>query len=149
MSRQLVWRDRWIIESHPEKGPKSAKEALDEILDQLRAHGWVQHDVFSVHLAVEEALINAIKHGNNYDATKSVRLLCRLRSNWCQIKIADEGPGFDPATVPDCTLDENLDTQSGRGLMLMRGFMTTVVYVPPGKLVVMEKVRTPCSQAAA
>ena len=54
--------------------------------------------------------------------------------------MSDEGPGFDPADVPDCTLDENLDKPSGRGLKLMRNFMTMVEYNEHGNRVVMEKI---------
>jgi serine/threonine-protein kinase RsbW len=57
--------------------------------------------------------------------------------------IADEGPGFDPGSVPDCTSDERLEAPSGRGVMLMRSFMTTIEYNAAGNAVVLEKVREP------
>jgi serine/threonine-protein kinase RsbW len=48
--------------------------------------------------------------------------------------VEDEGPGFDPATIPDPTEDENLEIPSGRGVMLIKAYMTEVEYVPPGNL---------------
>ena len=58
-----------------------------------------------------------------------------------RIEIRDEGPGFQVKEVPDCTKDENLDKSSGRGIMLMRNFMTFVEYNAKGNGVTMEKTR--------
>jgi serine/threonine-protein kinase RsbW len=55
--------------------------------------------------------------------------------------VEDEGDGFDPAQVPDCTLEERLDVPSGRGVMLMRSFMTRIEYNAKGNAVVLEKRR--------
>lgn len=131
------WTSDVVIPSDPAVG----KRVLDELLQALRDLQWIQHDVFGVHLAVEEALINAIKHGNGHDPSKSVRFCCRVSSERVQIEIADDGQGFNPRAVPDCTMDENLEVPSGRGLMLMRSFMSRVEYNDKGNCVVMEKVR--------
>jgi serine/threonine-protein kinase RsbW len=101
----------------------------------------VQEDLFGVHLAVEEAVVNAIRHGNKLDAAKRVRLLCKICDHRLRIEVADEGPGFDPAKVPDPTENENLEVPSGRGIMLMRNFMHFVEYNAVGNRVVMEKHR--------
>jgi serine/threonine-protein kinase RsbW len=131
------WTSDEVIPSDPAEG----KRVLDELLDALRELNWIQHDVFGVHLAVEEALVNAIKHGNRHDPGKNVRFACRVSDERVQVEIADEGPGFNPRAVPDCTMDENLEVPSGRGLMLMRSFMSRVEYNDKGNCVVMEKVR--------
>ena len=131
------WTSDVVIPSDPAEG----KRVLDDLLDALRGLNWIQHDVFGVHLAVEEALVNAIKHGNGHDPGKSVRFACRVSDERVQVEIADEGPGFNPRAVPDCTMDENLEVPSGRGLMLMRSFMSRVEYNDKGNCVVMEKVR--------
>jgi serine/threonine-protein kinase RsbW len=60
-----------------------------------------------------------------------------------RIEIIDEGEGFDPAIVPDCTLEDRLDVPSGRGVMLIRSFMTRVEYNEKGNAVVLEKARLP------
>ena len=59
-----------------------------------------------------------------------------------RIVIEDEGPGFDPTDVPDPTDDDNLDKPSGRGLMLMRAFMTVIEYNEKGNRVLLEKARS-------
>ena len=59
------------------------------------------------------------------------------------LEVTDEGEGFDPKSVPDCTLAERLDCPSGRGVMLMRSFMTRIEYNAKGNSVVLEKKRAP------
>ncbi|MEQ8789173.1 MAG: ATP-binding protein [Pirellulaceae bacterium] len=119
----------------------AGKRAVDELLRRLQEHEWQENDIFGVHLAVEEALVNAIKHGNQYDDQKKVRFLFKLCKDRVRIEIIDEGEGFDPTEVPDPTDDDNLETPSGRGIMLMRNFMSFVEYNASGNHVVMEKVR--------
>lgn len=116
---------------------------VSRLLEELEEQAWAEHDVFAVHLAVEEALVNAIKHGNQKDLAKSVELHCRMTHDRIEIQITDEGDGFDPSAVPDPTDEENLEIPSGRGLMLMRCYMTTVEFNPKGNSVTMVKVRTP------
>jgi serine/threonine-protein kinase RsbW len=110
-----------------------------EIVEQLQAAEWNPKDIFGVHLALEEAVVNAIKHGNCEDPAKTVHVTCKISESCCWIQVSDQGSGFDPEQVPDCTLDENLDKPSGRGLKLMRNFMTMVEYNEHGNRVVMEK----------
>lgn len=130
-----TWSRDWDIPSDTTAG----REVLDELLERLAELGWSEDDVFAVHLSVEEALVNAIKHGNRFDPGKRVTVGCRLARTWLQIRIADEGEGFDPAEVPDPTAEENLELPSGRGLMLMRSFMTEVRFSERGNAVHMEK----------
>jgi serine/threonine-protein kinase RsbW len=101
----------------------------------------VQHDVFGVHLAMEEALVNAIRHGNRLDPGKQVQFACRMTPDLVRIEITDEGDGFDPSSIPDPTDPEHIEAPSGRGLMLMRSFMSRVEYNDVGNRVVMEKER--------
>lgn len=121
----------------------AGKVVLEELLARLEAENWVQHDIFGIHLAMEEALVNAIKHGNRLDANKHVHICCKLSPKRFWVRIADEGPGFDPEAVADCTQLENLDIPSGRGIMLMKSFMSRVEYNERGNCVVMEKQRQP------
>lgn len=120
----------------------AGKQFINELLDQLRSAGWSEQEIFGVHLAVEEAVVNAIKHGNRQDERKQVQVACRLWPDRLWIEVRDEGPGFDPQRVPDCTADENLECPNGRGIMLMRCFMSRVQYSPEGNCVVLEKERT-------
>lgn len=94
---------------------------------------------FGLRLALEEAIVNALRHGNQMDPSKSVRIACEFSPNCVRIEIEDEGAGYNPADVPDPTTDENLEKPSGRGLMLMRAFVTSVTVVGRGNLVILEK----------
>ena len=87
-----------------------------------------ERDLFSVELALEEALVNAIKHGNQLQPEKKVRVAYSVSSERFDILIEDEGEGFCPDDVPDPTLPENLARPCGRGLLLIRSFMTSVDY---------------------
>jgi serine/threonine-protein kinase RsbW len=117
-------------------------QVVEPLLARLNADQWPDRDVFGVHLAIEEALVNAIKHGNQEDASKRVHVYFRVNDQSVQIEIADEGPGFDPTAVPDPTTADHVDMPNGRGIMLMRSFMSHVHYNPAGNRVVMEKSRT-------
>ena len=130
-----TWESRHDVPSELGAG----KVVLDELLEKLEELGWPQRDVFGIHLAVEEALANAIGHGNQLDPAKHVHVVSSLRANLLRIEIADEGDGFDPGSVPDPTDSENLETASGRGIMLMRNFMSRVDFSQAGNRVIMEK----------
>ena len=115
---------------------RRVQDAIEQLLETSAAH---THDVFSIKLALEEALVNAIKHGNQLDRAKKVYISYRLHINRFEVQITDEGPGFDPADVPDPTAIENLERPCGRGLMLMRHYMTVVNYNASGNSVSMCK----------
>ncbi|MHC4406232.1 MAG: ATP-binding protein [Planctomycetota bacterium] len=132
-----VWELERVIPSKTGAGAS----VLQEVLEQLQELGWVDHDVFGIHLAMEEALVNAIRHGNRLDINKSVHFACRTTPDLIRIEITDEGDGFDPSSVPDPTDPEHIECPSGRGLMLMRNFMSRVEYNDLGNRVVMEKER--------
>ncbi len=117
-----------------------ARRIQEEIERQIAAMRVSEQEVFSVRLAMEEALVNAIKHGNQMDRSKFVRISYRFLLDRVEIQITDEGAGFDPEDVPDPTAFENLERPCGRGLMLMRHYMTEVVYTSRGNSVSMTKV---------
>lgn len=117
-------------------------ELIETILDQLSEHAWTGRDFFGVRLALEEGVINAIKHGNQLAVDKRVVVEWTVSPQRLWIRIEDEGPGFDPSNVPDCTDCEHIDLPSGRGIMLMRNFMTRVEYRERGNVLEMEKQRS-------
>jgi serine/threonine-protein kinase RsbW len=118
-----------------------ARRIQDQIVAALEAVRYSEHDIFSIKLAVEEALVNAIKHGNQMDPAKRVHVSYRITPDRFEVRITDEGPGFNPEDVPDPTDPENIEKPCGRGLLLIRGFMTSVEYVGRGNVVTMSKVR--------
>jgi serine/threonine-protein kinase RsbW len=126
----------------------AAYRTTQEVIDLLRpleeamtAADFPQKDVFGVRLALEEALINAIKHGHRYDETKVAHFRYEVTHDRITAEIEDQGPGFDPTAVPDPLDDANLDKASGRGLLLMRAYMTSVHFNVRGNRVMLCKMR--------
>jgi len=120
-----------------------ARRLLERLETELRSRGIQDPDTFSIVMAVEEALINAIKHGNQLDPTKNVHVSFRLSKAAFEVEIRDEGPGFDPEDVPDPTDVENLERPCGRGLLMMRHYMTVVQYNASGNAVYMQRCFPP------
>jgi serine/threonine-protein kinase RsbW len=118
---------------------QTVQERIILLLDELR---FEERDVFGIRLALEEALVNAIKHGNQMDPDKTVRINCRAAVDRIRIEIEDQGEGFIPAEVPDPTADENIERPCGRGIMLMRAFMTSITFNATGNCVILEKHRS-------
>jgi serine/threonine-protein kinase RsbW len=116
-------------------------EVQERILALLEQSGYSSKEIFGVKLSLEEAIVNAIKHGNGMDPAKQVRIQCEVDASQALIVIEDEGEGFRLEDVPDPTEEENLEKPSGRGLMLMRAFMTTVEYNERGNRVRLVKQR--------
>jgi serine/threonine-protein kinase RsbW len=100
-----------------------------------------EEEVFGVRLALEEALVNAVKHGNRNDPTKWVWASWHVGTHRVLVEIEDEGGGFDPRAVPDPCAPENLERSCGRGLLLMRTYMSWVRYNSRGNRVTMLKRR--------
>ena len=131
----------WLFDRVIASDTKAARHVLDEVLAQLEAQHWEQRDIFGIHLATEEALVNAICHGNRSDVRKNVHVVCRLDSDRIRIEISDEGVGFNPKGLPDPTTSDQLHVPCGRGVMLMRAFMSRVEFNAQGNTVIMEKDR--------
>ena len=119
------------------------RRVQDEIEVALQANQFGDTDVFAIKLAVEEALVNAIKHGNQLDPDKKVRVAYTVTGERFRISISDDGPGFNPADVPDPLDEENIERNCGRGVFLIKSFMTTVEYPGCGNTVVMTKDKSP------
>jgi len=113
----------------------------EEIAHQLKSCHFEDREIFGIRLALEEALVNAIKHGNRLHREKKVQIELHVRHDRIEIGIADEGPGFNPGLVADPLSAENLERPSGRGLFLMRHYMSEVTYHPPGNRLTMSKAR--------
>lgn len=112
--------------------------ATSAVMAALDERGYDKAASFAVRLALEEALTNAVRHGNKEDPSRHVTLQYEIGDAEAVIDVQDEGEGFDPSAVPDPTAAENLDIPSGRGLMLMRSFMADVTIHPPGNRVTLR-----------
>ncbi len=120
----------------------SVDRAEQAALDLARKIGFNEDDQNSISMAVRECMVNAIAHGNKYNARKRVYLKLEAQPGTLLVTIGDEGDGFNDIDVPDPLAQENLLKQSGRGLLLMRAFMDECEHaprVPQGTLVRLVK----------
>lgn len=115
------------------------KEVSKKLINSLKEKGIDEDIIFDVHVGFEEALRNAMIHGNKSDSGKKVSIETEIVDNAVVIYIEDEGDGFDPAKLPDPTLDENLLRESGRGVYLIKHLMDKVKYENGGSRVIMVK----------
>jgi len=120
--------------------PTAMRRVQDDIEQLLGDWPGSAHDLFGIKLALEEALVNALKHGNQMDRSRQVHISYCLLPDRFEVSILDEGSGFDPDEVPDPTAAENLERPSGRGLILMRHYMSEVAFLGPGNCVRMSKL---------
>jgi serine/threonine-protein kinase RsbW len=118
------------------------RRVQNEIKEALTSHGFDDRDMFHIELAMEEALVNAMKHGNQLDSDKKVFLKYVVNSDHFDVRIEDQGCGFCPDEVPDPTMPENLERACGRGLYMMRSFMTQVQYLGRGNILAMKKAKS-------
>ena len=114
---------------------------LGVIVSAVEDAGFRRESVFAVRLALDEALANAVKHGNAGDAAKKVMVDLEVSPARAVISVQDQGPGFIPERLPDPTADENLGRPNGRGVMLMQAYMTQVDYNETGNRVTLTKTR--------
>src|SRR5580704_18756574 len=107
--------------------PETVERFLDSTLESVdqaeelaagaaERAGFDEDDLMKIGMAVRESMVNAVVHGNRYNAHKKVRLLVSHSPERFTIRIADEGEGYDPANIPDPLAPENLMRTSGRGI---------------------------------
>jgi serine/threonine-protein kinase RsbW len=100
---------------------------VEQTAEQMAKKAGVEEDeVFRIAMAVREAAVNAVLHGNSYDPEKRITASFENTGEALVIRIADQGKGLDPETLPDPLAPENLLRGSGRGIFLIRSFMDEV-----------------------
>src|SRR5258706_957389 len=102
---------------------ESVDVAEDLVLKQAQKLGFDEDDQHKIGMSVRECMVNAVVHGNCYNARKKVHLEVVRGADRLEVVIADEGEGFDISSLPDPLANENLLRHSGRGLLLMQAFM--------------------------
>jgi len=107
--------------------------------------GFPEDDLSNISLAAREAAINAVMHGNQQDPAKKVEFSMELTPAALILRIADQGPGFDPSTLPDPSAPENILRNCGRGIFLIRAFMDELNFksLSPGTELELVKFRKP------
>ena len=114
----------------------------EAVLKALDRHGYPEASRFAVRLALEEAQVNAFMHGHRgLPETETVEVEFSVSPTQVVLTVTDKGPGFSPESVPDPTASENIELPSGRGLMLIRSFMTEVRHEQGGNRLVMRYER--------
>lgn len=117
----------------------ASRDVHRAIMSKVEGFKYGEQSSFAIRLALEEGLMNAIKHGNKLDPNKSVHVEAKVTPKKTEIVIEDQGQGFHRDTVPDPCSEENLLKCSGRGILLMEAYMDTVRYTRGGRRVRMVK----------
>ncbi len=102
---------------------ESVDEAESIVLRMAGEAGVEEDDLHALGMAVREAAVNAVVHGNRYNSRKKVHLNVSRTPDQLSIVIGDEGEGFEQESIPDPLAPDNLLRQSGRGLLLIRAFV--------------------------
>jgi serine/threonine-protein kinase RsbW len=120
---------------------------LSRILEVMEQAGYGASDSYAVRLALEEAAVNAVKHGHGNDPRKRVSIWWTITPEWVRLVVKDEGRGFDPAAIADPRLSNSQDRGCGRGLLLIFTHMTLVRFNRLCNCVVMYRRR--CQEVLA
>jgi serine/threonine-protein kinase RsbW len=121
--------------------PNDMARAIETMCAELRSTQFVSKEIMGIRLALEEAIVNSLKHGHQYDVKKEVHIAYSVQDSHFHAEITDQGPGFDSNAVPDPLADENLERPCGRGVFLIRYYMSTVLFNDRGNRVTMIKDR--------
>lgn len=108
----------------------SVDDAESRVLQIAGDARFEEEDLHKLGMAVREAMVNAVVHGNKYNSRKRVHLEVSNDDDRLQIAITDEGAGFDPKSIPDPLAEENLLRQSGRGILLIQAFVDEFLITP-------------------
>lgn len=122
--------------------PHEIQIPKDAIALELERCGFGKEAIFAIKLSLEEALTNALRHGNCSDPSKKITVRYAIDDKRAVILVRDEGSGFIPEDIPDPTSPDRLPIPSGRGIMLMRTYMDEVEYRDRGREVYFMKRRT-------
>ncbi len=122
------------------------QEAMDVVAELLSSRGWVSEEDRSwLVLCLDEAVTNAMIHGNEGDPRLMVDVVVAVDAKRWQIVISDQGSGFSMASVPDPDDPESLLLEHGRGIRLMRAWLGSLTYYRRGATVVLSRRRTDVS----
>jgi serine/threonine-protein kinase RsbW len=120
-------------------GLKAVQRIVEQIAEAVAEVGCSSREMFHVRLAIEEALANAVKHGNKHDPDKAVYVTYDVDEQRMIVTVRDEGSGFDRRSLPDPTAEENLTRPGGRGVLLINSFVDSVKYNEIGNSVTLTK----------
>lgn len=116
---------------------------LEYLLKRVEKLGVIKSEQSNLFVALDEAFVNAVKHGNKYDAEKLIRITAEVSKEEARFTIEDEGEGFDVHNIPDPLDPENLFKTSGRGVLFIYNIMDEVKYNERGNRLTMVKRSSP------
>ncbi len=131
------WSARHTIPSDTSIG----SALINDLIEAMVEREWPALELFHVQLSFEEAIINAIVHGNGRAEDKTVEVEMTCDADLVCIQITDQGGGFNPGDVPDPRQDELLEVPGGRGLLLMHEIMSEVKHNESGNQITLKKIR--------
>ena len=120
----------------------AAREIEETIVAEVEKFGYPEESAFALRLALEEAIVNAHKHGNGSDPNKQIVVSYEVNPHRLVIRVRDQGKGFDPSVIPDPTQPNRISLPYGRGIMLMRAYLDEVSYNQQGNEVQLIKERS-------
>lgn len=112
---------------------------LDYLMKRVEKLGVIEAEQSNLFVALDEAFVNAVKHGNKFDARKLIRITAEVSSEEAKFTIEDEGEGFDVKNIPDPLDPANLFKTSGRGVLFIYNIMDEVKYNDRGNRLTMVK----------
>ncbi len=112
---------------------------LQYLIERVAKLGVIKPERSNLFIALDEAFVNAVKHGNKNDPTKLVRITAELSPQEARFTVEDEGEGFDVEQIPDPRDPDNLFKASGRGVLLIYNIMDKVEYNARGNRLTMIK----------
>ena len=131
----------WMLEETIPSSTDAGHKLIEQLLAALTKWGWEGRDFFHIQMAAEEAMVNAVTHGNNESEHLVVEVEFRVSSQSVFLRFKDQGEGFCPEKLPDPTDEEHLHDSHGRGVFLIMEMMSEVCYNDCGNEVVMRKHR--------
>jgi serine/threonine-protein kinase RsbW len=138
-TENIVHRMRESIEFELPTALSLMHIVLEYLLKRVEKLGVIDPDQSNLFVALDEAFVNAVKHGNRFDTHKLVRIRADISNQEARFTIEDEGEGFDVAKVPDPLDPENLFKASGRGVLFIYNIMDEVMYNERGNRLTMVK----------
>lgn len=119
---------------------------LDYLMKRVEKVGVVNPENSNLFIALDEAFVNAVKHGNKFDANKLVKVTAEVSTKEARFTVEDEGEGFDVSAIPDPRNPENLFKASGRGVLFIYNIMDEVTYNERGNRLTMVKKSENCCE---
>ena len=126
----------------------ASRDVQTRVMQDVVDCGFDEESTFAIRISLEEAIVNAIRHGNKQDPAKRVRVESVVTPEEVAVSVEDEGTGFDRGHIPDPTATENLCRPSGRGILLIESYMDAVRWERDGRRVHMTKLAAPVAHAA-